>query len=56
MNSNGHRCFRAKTAMIIVVHSKKSTVLKAETAIIRMENLFSLLKITEHRLTLMKTS
>ena len=47
----------AKTAKKSVLsQSKNSAIFRAETAIIRTENLWSLLKITEHRLTLIKIS
>ena len=39
-----------------LLQSKNSAIFRAETAIIRTENLWSLLKITEHRLTPMKIS
>ena len=38
----------------VLLHSKNSAIFRAETAIIRTENLWSSLKITEHRLTLLK--
>ena len=40
----------------VLLQSKNSEIFRAGTAIIRTENLWSLLKITEHCLTLMKIS
>ena len=40
----------------VLLQSKKSAIFRAETTIIRTENLRSLLKITEHRLKLIKIS
>ena len=40
----------------VLLQSKNSAIFRAETAIIRTENLWSLLKITQHRLTFMKIS
>ena len=40
----------------VLLQSKNSEIFRAGTAIIRAENLWSLLKITEHCLTLMKIS
>ena len=43
---------KLKQAWSVLLQSKNSAILRDETAIIRTENLLSLLKITEHRLTL----
>ena len=40
----------------MLLQSKNSVIFRAETAIIRTENLWSSLRMTEHRLTLMKIS
>ena len=45
-----------KQSWSVLLQSKNSAIFRAETAIIRTENLWSLLKITEHRLIPMKIS
>ena len=45
-----------KQPLSVLLQNKNSAIFRAETAIIRTENLWSLLKITEHHLTLMKIS
>ena len=40
----------------VLLQRKNSAILRAETAIIKSENLWSLLKTTDNRLTFMKTS
>ena len=40
----------------VLLQIKKSAIFGAETAIIRTENIWSLLKLIEHRLTLIKIS
>ena len=47
---------KQKQAWSVLLPSKNSAIGKAEAAIIKTENLWLLLKITTHRLRLMKIS